>query len=50
MIEKFNSFKSRLDHEEKRISTLEERISELILSEEQKEKRVPKSEESQLDL
>lgn len=50
MIEEFNSFKSRLDHEEKRSSTLAERVSELILSEEQKDKRIPKSEESQLDL
>lgn len=48
--EGFNSFISRLDHAEKRINTLKERISELIQSEEQKEKRLSKSEESQPDL
>lgn len=36
MIEEFNSFKSRLDCEENRISNLEERIFEITQLEEQK--------------
>ena len=44
------SFKNRLNHAEERINDLEDRTFEITQSEEQKEKRMKKSEESLQDL